>query len=110
MTQEDLKAFVSLAGFILDVAEVQLASLKLFSTELEIIESLIGLRAQLNQMGDNEQTVEARTRLEVLERDAAARLAPYRRLLNDAVARSESNHEKIEAVLATLKAGLRDEK
>ena len=106
MNQEDLKAFISMAGLVLQVDEVVAVSLKAIFAELDTIESLMSLRAQLNQMGESEEANHLRIRLDALEQGMADRVAATRKLLNDSIARIESNHEELQSFLAQLKSML----
>jgi hypothetical protein len=107
MNQDELRNYVAMVEIVLGVQEIQVVSEKVLLAELDMIASLISLRAQLNQLGDGAEATDLRARVESFERELPERRALLRKPLNDWLARVESNHEKSEALLAALKSALK---
>lgn len=103
MNPDDLRAHIVLTEAVLEIAELQLISLKVYSETLKSVASLLAARAKLNQMEDGYEKSVAVAQLDELEREFEPKIARVLAPLQNSVARTESNHEKLEALLAALK-------
>ena len=106
MTREDAQFYTSLAEFILKQAEMQAVTTKLFLQRLDNLESRFDLHRNLTALADGDEKREIAALLDSIEKEAATQRELLRAPIFSAIARMESDHEKIEAVIATLKSSL----
>ena len=108
MDQNDLRLHLAVLQFVLNVSESQTAFAKVFSQRVDNLENIQRLRASIDGLEDEDAARSLRDQLDAVEREYAQKVQALSDLLKNWSARAESDHEKIEAFLATLRAGLRD--
>jgi len=99
MTNDDFRTFVALAEYVFRLEEFQLAMTKMFLARLEAIESRADYRERLARLPDCEELAQLRNQIDKLTAtDAKLTLA-----LHDALARKESDQEKLQAIIANMR-------
>jgi hypothetical protein len=104
MSRDDLLLFLSLAKRVLEAQEMQIAIVKLFSERCDGLQSLLKSYDQLHQLNDAEKARHFRAELERIEHEGDTRITEMQ--LPDVLARVESSHEKLETMIAALRASL----
>jgi hypothetical protein len=102
MNQDDAKIYVSLADFVLQQDVMLIALSKLVLVRFQGLEDTRRIRAHLEQMPDSGEKIATAERLSDLERTID--FSAQTRSLKDLLAARESVHEKLEAVVTTLRA------
>ena len=106
MNQDDMRVYAMLMRFVLQQAEAQSLLVRVFLSRFDNLDKLQILRDQLSRMDDDDAAGQIRERLDAQVREAALKQAPLSRSLLDSLARSESDHEKIEHLLTQLEKTL----
>jgi hypothetical protein len=106
MSRDDLAMFVSLAQFVLDVGEMQIAETKLFLQRFQNLEAVQRMRDELAKLPEGEAKSTLQNQADALSQKQAAQFADADQNILRCAARLESDHEKIEAALAKMKSSL----
>jgi predicted DNA-binding ArsR family transcriptional regulator len=101
----DRRMFVALADFVLQQAEIQSLNTKMFLAEAENSRMIADLRERMATMPDDEVR-ELRNEINAACRESNTAMAVMTRELKDAIARAESDREKMEAAVVQLKRSL----
>ena len=106
MNNEDSLIWLGWAEALMKQAEVQTEMTKLFSARIDLIESVLYLRASLDQKRHLSGAADLSDRLQQLEIEHGPIKAQLHEDLLDAAARSESAHDQIAASLERLRSQL----
>jgi hypothetical protein len=104
MNHNDRLFHIAMVEFVLKQAEMQSAFTKLVVVRLQNLENRLRMRARLEQLQDSEEKSAIADDLSTLERSTDSSAETM--VLKDFLARQESEHEKMGAVLKTLRASL----
>jgi len=102
--KDTVNFFVTVMERIIHIEQLQIASMKSFMGRFETIEQMEKMRADLDKMDNAEATKSLREQLAELENKNIQTNAAFNKQLCDVIARAESEHEKLEALLVTLKS------
>jgi hypothetical protein len=104
MLHEERLFQISLAEFALKQAEMQAMFSKMVLLRFQNLEDTRKMRAQLERLPDSDEKAAIAAQLSVLE--SSVDVSADTKILTGLLARQESDHEKMEALLKTLRASL----
>src|SRR6266481_568962 len=106
MNLEDFQFYAALSEFVLESAELQATSTKIFVAWLDGVELRIRTLRALADLPDGEVKRAANAQFDAIASKFASELTEKKPAILDALARLESNQERIGHALARLKAAL----